>query len=199
MLVNTGDGLKITLNQLTLNLAPSPGLEYGTGVDAGKLRLKTNDGLMLDTNGINLNLATDPGLEYGTSGDLHKVRVKVYFGIERTSNGIGVKLKTTSGLEVDIGGLALLDAIAGNGLVIASKILAVGAGNGINSNANDVAVRLETNSGLQFGGVGGVQLGTPSTNSVSSTNQVTAATHGHDDLLIGSFWHDPGGIYPRLE
>jgi hypothetical protein len=201
LLVNVGDGLKITLNQLTLNLAPSPGLEYGTGVDAGKLRVDTGDGITIDASGIALNFATDPGLELVLGGGVYKVRVKEYFGIERSSNGIGVKLKTTSGLEVDIGGLAIQDAIAGNGLVIASKILAVGAGDGIDSNANDVAVdvtdfidtaaglkedlanniqvKLEANSGLQFGGVGGVQLGTPSTLTVSTTNLVTAATHAH--------------------
>jgi hypothetical protein len=45
--------------------------------------------------------------------------------------------------------------------------------------ANNIQVRLETNSGFQFGGAGGVQLGTPSTLSVSSLNSVTTNTHSH--------------------
>lgn len=197
LLINTGDGLKIATNLLTLNLAPSPGLEYATG----QVRVKAGDGIIVDANGVAINFATDPGLEVALGGGVYRLRVKEYFGIERSSNGIGVRLKATSGLEVDVGGLAILDSIAGAGLAIASKVLSVGAGDGIDSNANDVAVdvtdfidttqglkedlanniqvKLGANSGLTFDGVGGIILGTPTTATVSSANSVSSTTHSH--------------------
>lgn len=200
ILVNTGSGVKILSNAVTLNLAALPGLEYGSGVDAGKVRVKAGDGVAVDGTGVLLNFATDPGMEIGTGGDAHKVRVKVDYGVKRTSAGVGIMLPAFSALVADVSGLYVADSIAGNGLDITpAKILFVGEGDGIDVFANTVAVdvteivnysfgitddgsnnirvHLETASGMQFGGAGGVQLGTPSTITLTSTNSVTGTTH----------------------
>lgn len=71
-------------------------------------------------------------------------------------NGIGflsqfsITLKATSGLEVDGTGLSLADTVAGAGLSIASKILQIGQGNGIQVDADAISVKLKTLSGLSL-------------------------------------------------
>lgn len=55
------------------------------------------------------------------------------------ANDMQVRLAATSGLQIS-SGLMLADTVAGAGLVIASKVLAVGAGAGITVNADDVAL-----------------------------------------------------------
>jgi hypothetical protein len=67
---------------------------------------------------------------------------------------ITITLATTSGLQADASGLRLNDTVAGNGLTIASKILSVGAGNGISVSADAVAVNLASPAGLSFSGTG---------------------------------------------
>lgn len=87
-------------------------------------------------------------------------------GLEATDGGAGstytlaVDLSATSGLEFSSGELQIADTIAGNGLGIATKVLAVGAGDGITVSANAVA------------------LTTPGTLSVSSSNS-SAGSHTH--------------------
>lgn len=53
------------------------------------------------------------------------------YGLTEDSNNIRVNLAATSGLEFATGALQLADTVAGGGLVIANKILAVNPGNGI--------------------------------------------------------------------
>lgn len=97
-------------------------------------------------------------------------------GIDLTDAGAGstvtvaVDLAAVSGLAFSSGELVIADSIAGAGLVIASKVLAVGAGDGLTVNANDVA------------------LTTPGTLSVSSSN-VAAGNHTHGVTSSSS----PGG------
>lgn len=81
-------------------------------------------------------------------------------GLMTADRTLSILLRTPSGMVVDPTGLALDDAIAGAGLTISSKVLAVGAGNGITVNANDVA------------------LTTPGTLSNSSTN-TSVENHTH--------------------
>lgn len=71
-----------------------------------------------------------------------------------------VTLASPSGLQLTGQQLQLDDAIAGGGLTISGKVLAVGAGNGLTVNANDVA------------------LTTPGTLTVSSANNA-AGNHTH--------------------
>ncbi len=61
-------------------------------------------------------------------------------GIQVNADDIAVKLETTSGLQVGSSGLALNDTIAGAGLTISSKVLAVGAGTLISVAADTVGL-----------------------------------------------------------
>jgi hypothetical protein len=92
---------------------------------------------------------------------------------------MAIKLQSPSGLTINANGLAIDDSVAGNGLTISGKVLAVGAGNGIAVAADAVAVSLKSsNPGLVVDG-DGLYLGTPSTLSVISANAVAAASHTH--------------------
>jgi len=68
---------------------------------------------------------------------------------ELPSDEIGIHLSATSGLELTAtttnGTLQLADSVAGAGLVIASKVLAVGEGNGISVSADAIAVDVTDN------------------------------------------------------
>ncbi len=97
--------------------------------------------------------------------------------ISVTGQAISVALAATSGLQIS-SGMMLADTIAGSGLSIASKILAVNVGDGTAILSDAVVVDLATNSGLLFSS-GDLALGTPTTLSVSSTNVVATTTHNH--------------------
>lgn len=118
--------------------------------DAHHQTATAGDGIAITGQLVSVDLATDPGLEF-SSGNL---RVKAYNGITRDSNGIGVKLLTgMTALEVSGSGLAIANGIAGAGLIIdtTTKILGVGAGDGIVVNANDVALNpLVAGAGLTY-------------------------------------------------
>jgi hypothetical protein len=104
--------------------------------------------------------------------------------------------------------LDLADAVAGAGLVISSKILAVGAGNGITVNANDVALAssaagagLTYSSGVLAVGAGNgitvnaddVALTTPGTLAVGSSN---SASGNHTHAITSS--SNPGAAAALL-
>lgn len=59
------------------------------------------------------------------------------YGLTEDTNNIRISLAGTSGLNLT-SGLALDDTVAGDGLTIASKVLAVGAGDGIDVASNSV-------------------------------------------------------------
>ena len=96
------------------------------------------------------------------------------------ANDMQVRLAAASGLQVS-SGLQVADSIAGAGLVIASKILAVGAGDGINVAADSIAVDVTdlVGTGLIEEATNNIALGTPSTLTVSTTNGVTTTSHTH--------------------
>lgn len=121
-------------------------------------------------------------------------------GIGASDHHAPVTLASPSGLAMSGQQLSIDDNVAGDGLLIASKVLRVGGGDGINvladlvevytpdlvsgnfgltESANDIVVKFESNSGLDFGGTGGLTMGTPITVSPSSTNQVTGTQHSH--------------------
>lgn len=150
----------------------------------GGLEVNVGNGIKIDTNALTLDLATDPGLEYASG----KLQVKLKSGM--------------TAMVRDAGGIYIADAIAGNGLTInaTTKVMAVGAGDGIDVDANSVAVdvtdiidgssaygltesgnniriALATNSGLTFNA--GLAMGTPSALSVGSSSHVTSSTHAH--------------------
>jgi hypothetical protein len=77
-------------------------------------------------------------------------------GLSIAGQQVSLRLAAVSGLEIS-SGLRLADSIAGAGLTIASKVLAVGAGDGISVGADTVAVRLASPAGLSFSG-GALQL-----------------------------------------
>ncbi len=96
-----------------------------------------------------------------------------------TSNiSLAVSLKSTSGLEVDVNGLALADAIAGNGLAITNKVLAVGAGNGISVAADAVAVALKSTSGLELDGNGLALADTVAGNGLTVASKIISVGAG---------------------
>lgn len=168
--------------------------------------LPLGNGLAIGSGALVIDLATDPGLEF-SSGNL---RVKAYHGINRDSNGIGVKLATgMTAMTVDSGGLVIANAIAGDGLIIdtTTKIMAVGAGDGIDVDASSVAVDVTdiidtnygltessnniriakpTDSGLAFNGSGQLTLGTPTSVSVTSVNSLTGLGVSHSHAVTAS-------------
>jgi hypothetical protein len=96
------------------------------------------------------------------------------------ADSMQVRLATTSGLQVSTG-LMVADSIAGNGLTITSKVMAVGAGDGIDVLTDTIAVDVTDliGSGLVEEATNNIALGTPGSLSASTTNQVTGSTHYH--------------------
>ena len=96
------------------------------------------------------------------------------------ANDMQVRLAATSGLQVS-SGLMIADTIAGAGLTISSKVLAVGAGDGIDVAADSIAVDVTDiiGNGLVEAATNNIALGTPSTLTASTANGVTTTSHTH--------------------
>lgn len=125
--VGAGSGITVNADDVAINLAVSSGLNLTSGlaIDAGLA-------------GAGLTL---------TAGVLDVVALSTG-GLTANANDLQIKLPAASGLSTDATGLYVADAIAGAGLSIASKVLAVNAGAGIAIVSDAVAVSLATNSGL---------------------------------------------------
>jgi len=112
-------------------------------------------------------------------------------GLDLTDGGAGaaatlaVDLKAISGLEVDSAGLALSDAAAGDGLTIADKVLAVGAGNGLQVSADAVAIKLKSPSGLEVDADGLVLADGVAGAGLTIANKVLAVGQG-DGLTVSA-------------
>lgn len=92
---------------------------------------------------------------------------------------LAVALKTASGLEVDGTGLAVADGIAGAGLTISGKVLAVGAGAGVTVAADAVAVDFATATPAAVGLTG----------AVGTAGKSAREDHAHAlDLTIAPTW-----------
>lgn len=118
-------------------------LRSGTNSLLGNLAVSngvTIDGVDLDQHAINPTAHQDLASALDTSTTI-------------VGQAIGVNLATTSGLEI-VNGVRLADSVAGGGLGIASKVISVGAGNGIIVNTSDITLQLQTDSGLLLDGTG---------------------------------------------
>ena len=100
---------------------------------------------------------------------------------ELPSDEVGIDLSSTSGLELTSqltgGQLQIADTIAGNGLAISSKVLAVGAGTGISVGADSVGIDLTANltwTGNHTFNTGIVNFGTCTLQIASTTLTATA-------------------------
>ncbi len=133
---------------LTGNLAVSAGVTID-GVDLSAFKV------LYDAHIINANAhhnAATAGNGIAVSGaQAVSVLLPAVSGLAASGSGLVVDFKTTSGLEMDATGIAVADSIAGGGgLVIASKVIGVNPGNGIEIVTNTVAVKRQTTSGLDL-------------------------------------------------
>ena len=96
------------------------------------------------------------------------------------ANDMQVRLASPSGLQVS-SGLQIADTVAGAGLTISSKVMAVGAGDGIDVAADSIAVDVTDiiGDGIVEAATNNIALGTPSTLAVTTSNGVTATSHTH--------------------
>lgn len=128
-----------------LSTLAGAGLSYGSGalsVGAGDTSITIN------ADSVQVRLATASGLEVSTGLKIDLADTSLALA----AGGVSVNLAATSGLQVS-SGLMIADTVAGAGLTIASKVLAVGAGTMITVNADDVQVAAGAN--YQFIGTGG--------------------------------------------
>lgn len=181
--VTAGTGISVghTAGAITItNTSPGSGdisgLAYVTIGNTGSLSaeraLTAGDGLDLTDGGANstVTLAVDVTDFIDTS-----------FGLTESSNNIRVNLAATSGLSFSTGALQLDDSVAGAGLAIASKVLAVGAGDGIDVAADSIAVDVTDIIGNGLTETSNnIVLGTPGTLTATSTNGVTTTSHTHE-------------------
>lgn len=152
-------------------------ISAGTGLTGGG-DLSANRSFAVDVNALfdplyaltapsgrlRVNLITESGLEF--LSETAAIRVDAAGNNRTTAAGdtrvatysvagersLGIKLPSPSGLDIDATGLSIADTIAGAGLAIASKVLSVGAGNGIAVAADSIAVSLASPAGLGFTG-----------------------------------------------
>ena len=116
--------------------------EGTTNADSGWV-LTTNDAIVVDTTTLAFSQFSGAGSITAGAG-LTKTGntldvVSSNTGIVVNADDIALTLNATSGLEI-VSGLRLADTVAGAGLTITSKVLAVGAGDGISVAADSVAV-----------------------------------------------------------
>lgn len=154
--VGAGDGLVVNADDVALN---TPGtLTASTGnVAAGNHTHAIDGSIARSTVTITAGAGLVGGGDLTTSRTLNVVAGDTSIVVAADSLAVG--LATPSGLAIS-SGLMLADSVAGAGLVIASKVLAVGAGDGITVAADTVG------------------LMTPGTLTVSSAN-VAAGNHTH--------------------
>jgi hypothetical protein len=130
----------------------------------------TNSGLTVNADDITITLQTNPGLALGATG--LTVDLDTNPGLLLNPGGLAIGLQSPSGLDLAAGGLAVADSLAGSGLNISSKVMSVDwtafDGSGI------------TGDGLTWdAGNTEIDLGTPGTLTVSTSNAVTASSHTH--------------------
>jgi hypothetical protein len=110
-------------------------VEEGT-VNADTAWTQTADDVVVDTDDMTW-VAFGGGASY-TFGD----------GLVESGGDVDIELNATSGLTLGGGTLALADTVAGDGLTISSKVLAVGVGDGLDVAAD--AVSVDAGAGLTF-------------------------------------------------
>jgi len=152
----SNSGLTVNTDDITITLQTSSGLQLGASGIA--VLLDANPGLAISASGLIVDLQAASGLALAAGGlavgagdginvltstievDVTDI-IDTAAGLTETTNNIQIALESPSGIEFGSGGgLQLNDAIAGAGLAIASKVLAVGAGDGIDVLTNTIAV-----------------------------------------------------------
>ena len=183
MAVGAGDGIAVATNSVAVSLATTSGLEFDTGA------LQIGDsiaGAGLAISSKVLAVGAGDGIDVAADSIAVDVTdiIDTAKGLTESSNNIQINLAATSGLGFASGALELLDTVAGYGLDISAKVLAVAPGEFIDTDyglvitSDKIRIDLATDAGLNFGG-GNLKLGTPSTLSVATDNLVTSATHEH--------------------
>jgi len=134
-----GDGIDITANVIKVDLATGaviqPGLQFGTGADAGKLAVDPANGITVTASGVEV----DPGA--GISVDANGVNVNAGDGISATLAGTtDVDLSATPGLEFSTGQLQVLVDPAGALLRLAA---------GLHVNTDDSTIQINGSNQLE--------------------------------------------------
>jgi hypothetical protein len=183
--VNVGDGLVINTDVVEIDLAVTSGLAFSTG----NLEVGAGDGINVLANSIEVDvtdligaglveIATNNiGLADSVAGtgldiDGSKIiSVNTGDGLTTSGDDVIVDLSSVSGLVFDTGELEIDDNIAGTGLSILAKVLSVDnstVGSGL------------TGDGLVWdAGNTEIDLGTPGTLTVATSDAVTASSHTH--------------------
>ena len=173
--VGAGDGVAADADSIRVLRAATSGLSFSGGglqiddsvaggglVIASKvLSIGAGDGIAVDVDSIRVLRAATSGLSLSSGGlavgqgngiavDTDSIRAvpNTAKGIAVDSSGIAVDLSATSGLEFSSGKLQINDTIAGSGIVIASKILSVNPGNGIEVASDQVKAVPNTAKGI---------------------------------------------------
>jgi hypothetical protein len=172
--LSAGDGIDISSNTVSVDLATTSGLAFSTG----QLLVDSSDGITLDANGVAINLTANGGLEFtGTagSGTLNIAGDTVSantIAINTTANGAGIQYDATAGLtetsdvlEVNLaatgglefsGGAIQINGDATTANTIAITTTANGAGivydptAGLTENSDQLQVALLGTGGLGF-------------------------------------------------
>ncbi len=198
--VIAGNGIVVNAGNVAVDLAAASGLGFssgdltvhdsiagdGLGITAKVLRVKAGDGLEILSDEVVIDLRVPSGLAF-VAGDLEisdtiagnglditskVMNVKVGDGLEIVTDTVRLDIASPSGLDISTGQLLLDDSVAGSGLNIAAKVLSVDVadfGSGM------------TGDGLVWdAGNTEIDLGTPGTSTVSTSNAVTASSHTHD-------------------
>ena len=142
---------------LTGNLAVASGVTID-GVDISALSASTHVPVTAGNGGISV---TGQAVSWRVSSDSPGLYIR-----SEPTPGASILLQEPSGLTINGTGIALNDTVAGAGIKIAAKIL---------------AVDLATNSGLAIS-TEQLVMGTPLQLSAVTTNNVTGAGHGHSIL-----------------
>jgi hypothetical protein len=178
-----GDGINIVSDVISVDVADLIASGAPLTLSAGNLDLllRNPSGLVKDGTGLAVQPKSNEGLYIDGSGTavLRDPAGAITSGVA----GLSILKPTVSGLNLDATGLWIG---AGDGIDVLNTTVAVDVTDFIDTarglyepTTNDIGVRLEANSGLTFGGAGGVTLGTPSTLSYASTNNVTSTAHAH--------------------
>lgn len=102
--ISAGNGIDITTNTVSVDLAPLSGLTTASS----QLALDTSDGITIDANGVAINLTSNSGLEFtGTAGSatlnvMSDTTTANTIGITTTANGSGILYDNAAGLTENI-------------------------------------------------------------------------------------------------
>jgi len=171
-----GAGLLKTGNQLDVELATDPALEFDAGGVGGKLRVKVKSGggVTRDSNGLSVNTSditaalagnglvangaaidVNPGDGVALVSDKVVVNLATDPGLEFATGALRVKVKAAGGITRDSNGLYvntsdITAALAGDGLVANGAAIDVNPGDGVALVSDKVVVSLATDPGLEF-------------------------------------------------